>query len=355
MSPADNAAYPWWPSKALAVLRFRQLGYRWSSIGAYTLESHHIVSDFESLLDGLRWFRTCNMNAVKFALNRGRGIPMSSISGLGSNADYVTKAESRSPTASVTAATATSTGSISLSTDAIDFALNGEAPTTDASNSLLLYSTLNADILGPQINLSGVGSAIDAYISSLASSNVYDSSYTTPSAKFLQDLADLQTAATSGNQASAESTLAAAKADTPDSVAGGEDVAVATGDTAGLAGLQVEATANISDYLKTQGYSSTGATAEASAIIINGDSLNATFSTNYTPQMRLEQINDLALFAGENGSASGNSVTTTANSPLFNIYETLLEAKSGTAIDESLTNLDALYGGGLSSATSITV
>jgi hypothetical protein len=251
--------------------------------------------------------------------------------------------QARSTSASSKAVSATD--SISLSTESIDFALNGEAPAVEESTPNFLFYNVNEDVQYPTKNLAAVGSAVDAYTNSLASSNVYDSSYTTPSAQFLTDLANLKAAAASGNQADTESALAAAGNDAPGTVSDGESIAIATGDTAGFAGLEVEATANISDYLKTQGYSSNQATAEASAIIINGDTLDATFTKTYTTQTRLQQIEDLSLFAANN-TGSTNSVSSTTSNPLFNIYETLLEAKSGTETDQSLTSLDALYGTG---------
>jgi hypothetical protein len=254
----------------------------------------------------------------------------------------LTELQARSKNTNSTAAS--STDSISLSTDSINFALNGEAPTTDASNQVLLSYNLNADILNPSKNLGDVGRLIDGYTSSLASSNVYDSTYTTPSAKFLSDLADLKAAASNGNQSGAEAALAAEKADAPESVGLASSTALAKGDTSGLAALDVEATANISDYLKTQGYSSRGADAEASAIIINGLSENAVYSGTYTATTRLQQITNLAFSSSDNGGSASNG--------LFNIYESLEQAKSGTAIDQSLTSLDSLYGGGTSSAAS---
>ena len=253
--------------------------------------------------------------------------------------------------ANCTSAKTAGTNPISLSTDNIDFALRRDAPTTDASNHLLLSFALNSEILSSK-NLADVGSTIDAYTNSLAGSNVYDSAYTAPSAKFLADLNDLKTAAEAGNQTAAESALAAEKADAPDNVGGGEATAIATGNIAGVAGLQVEATANISDYLSTQGYSPIEAVAEASAVIINGDSLNPVYTRFYTPQTRLQQIDDLALYAANNSGLTRNSVASALNNPLFNIYESLLEAGSGTATDQALTSLDIQYGGSTASVTS---
>ncbi len=264
---------------------------------------------------------------------------MTSISGLGSSGNYATGAQSR--------LNATASNSVSLSTDTIDFALSGDAATVQASNANSLFSVLNANILDYN-NLAGVGSAIDTYTKSLPNSNVYDSSYTAPSAKYLTELANLKTVAASGNRKEAESVLAAAKLDAPDNVAGGISTAISRGDTAGEAGLVVEGTANISDFLSTHGYSAAGARAEASAVTINGLAEYATNTPSSSAQTRIQQINDLALYAADNAGADQHGVPATSSNPLFNIISSLLDAKSGVAIDQSLTSLDILYGGSTS-------
>ncbi|MGA3133176.1 MAG: hypothetical protein ABSD59_20445 [Terracidiphilus sp.] len=267
---------------------------------------------------------------------------MSSISGLGSNADYVTNAQSRSTAASVTTSSA-----INLNAGYIQSVDNGMVKVPDPSNAGSLFSFLNLNILDEN-SLAGVGSAIDTYTSSLSSSNVYDSSYTTPSAKYLTDLTSLKTSAASGNINEAQADLATAKLAAPDSVAGGISTAISEGDTAGEAGLIVEGTANFSGYLATQGYSSKGASAEASAITINGLSEDAMNTPSSSAQTRSQQITNLALYTADNPG-------TTSSSPLLNVISALLVADgnpvngfrdpSGTAIDQSLTNLVALYGG----------
>ena len=139
---------------------------------------------------------------------------MASISGLNSSVDYAADPQGRSNAASGTTST-----SISLSTDSVDFALSGDAAPVNDANDLSLFSVLNANILDFN-NLAGVGTAIDRYTSSLSSSNVYDSSYTAPSANYLADLANLKTAAASGNTEAAQADLATAKLAAPDNVAG---------------------------------------------------------------------------------------------------------------------------------------
>jgi len=262
---------------------------------------------------------------------------MTGISGIGSGADYTTTTQSSSSVAG-----GSGSNTISLGTSTIDFALSGSTTTEVNTDANHLFSVLDTDVLGSEYrggsnNLAAVGGAIDTYTSSLSSSNVYDSSYTTPSSQFLSDLTALKTAAASGNLQEAQTELAQAKLAAPDDVASGAAAAISHGDAAGEAALTVEGTANISDYLATQGYSSAGAEAEASAVTINGLSEYAADTSTSTPQTRTQQINDLA-------ESTANAPLTSSSNPLLNIISDLLAARSGTAIDQSLINLDALYG-----------
>jgi hypothetical protein len=269
------------------------------------------------------------------------------ITGVSNSYNYVDNTQSRANAA----ASSPGAASISLSTATIDFAIRGESGTDQGANAEGLFSILNSDILYDP-NLGGVGSAIDTYTSSLAGSNVYDSPYTTPTAGYLADLASLKTAAASGNLTESESLLATVKLAAPNSVAGGISTAIAEGDTAGEAALIVEGTANISDFLAANGYSPTGAEAEADAITINGLSLRATDTPTSSEQTRLQQISSLGVYAADNQVTNQAGNPATSGNPLLNIISTLIEAKSGTAIDQSLTNLATLYGVGQSTSTS---
>ena len=232
--------------------------------------------------------------------------------------------------------------SVSLGTDSINFALSGDADNVKASNYLSLFSVLNANIQDSN-NLSGVGSAIDTYTSSLASSNVYDSSYTAPTPQFLADLAKLKTAAASGSREESEFVLTAAKLDAPDSVAGGIATAASNGDTAGEANLLVEGTANINSFLAGHGYSSKAAVTEAAAIIINGLTESAADTPVSSAQTRLRQITDLAAYAANNQEQHPNGASATSSDPLFNVISALLEAKPGASISRTLTYLEGVY------------
>lgn len=266
------------------------------------------------------------------------------ITGISDN-NYVADLQISPKTANATAATgAPSTDSISLSSDYIQSVDNGLLETTDPSNYLSMFSVLNANILDYP-NLAGVGSAIDTYTNSLSSSNVYDSSYTAPSAKYLADLANLKSAAAAGNMVESKSLLATAKLDAPESVAGGLSTAISKGDATGEANLMMEGTANMSGYLANHGYSSAGAMAEAVALAINGLSENADNASSSSVQMRLQQISDLAVYVAHNQENNQSGIPAPPSDPLFNIISTLLNANSGTAIEQSLANLDHQYEG----------
>ena len=138
-----------------------------------------------------------------------------------------------------------------------------------------------------------------------------------------------------------QAALAQAKFDAPDDIATGGMLAVAKGDVAGEGALDVEGTANVAAYLVTQGYSCTGATAEAIALSLHGFLQSATNTSSSSAPTRTQQITDIA----QNEASNPIDAVPTSTDPLMKIFETLIESKSGTAIDQSLTSLDALYGG----------
>ncbi|MDR3750372.1 MAG: hypothetical protein P4K94_02690 [Terracidiphilus sp.] len=272
-------------------------------------------------------------------------------SGAGKNASLYETSSKGSSTSTLLIATSSSstttitTDSINLSADYVQSVENAMGNVSDPSDTDSLFSGLNANVLVSS-NLDSVGNAIDTYTSSLGNSTGDDSSYTEPSAQFLSDLASLKSAAASGNLSEAQSDLATAKTDAPENVANGMADAVSAGDTTGEADLCLESIANMSRYLSTHGYSQTGASAEASALMINGLAEYATNTSSSSAETRLQQITYLATYASEHGGTSGDS---NASNPLFNIVSTLLDSQSGNAIDQSLTNLVALYSGGSSS------
>ncbi len=237
-------------------------------------------------------------------------------------------------------------------TDASNAALlsvvNGAVRYTDSSNPDFLLNNLNASILG-EGSLTGVQLAIDTYTESLPSSNVYESAYTTPSSAFLGDLKALESDASSGNLGAARSDLAQAKLDNPGTGGDGISRALAKGDTAGEADIEIEAASGVADYLVSLGYTSADAHTEADAIEISG-LVGQTNSTPQAAQTRLNQIADLATSVAKSTPLIAQGTLPAPSSPLFNVTESLLEAPSAAASNEDLARLDSFYGTGGSSA-----
>lgn len=283
---------------------------------------------------------------------------MSSISGLGSSAasdaslNQLPVSQSSSSSTLVTATSSSTTitisDSINLNADYIQTVDNSVGNISDASNIGSLFYVLSENIQSNDPTLVGVGSAIDTFTKSLPSSTLYDSSYTAPSARFLGDLANLKTVAASGDLAAAKSDLAQATIDAPQSVADGDADALGVGDTSGEVSLAIEGTANVSRDLVTQGYSAAGAEVESIALTINGLAEYATNTPTSSAQTRFQQISFLATYAAEHGGTTQAAATANASNPLFNIISTLQDSTSGSGIDQSLTNLVALYSGGTS-------
>jgi hypothetical protein len=219
---------------------------------------------------------------------------------------------------------------------------------TKDSASYHILNQLNQDLFSG--NVTGVQSQIDTYTNSLASSNVYESTYSAPSASFLADLNALKNDVASGDLTGANSELGKAKLASPQYFLG----AYNAGDTAGEASIIQEGTDNVAEYLQTQGYSAVDAKAEANAI---------TFA--YTPSLGLGgstagepssdpivtgQITSLATSA----ATLDSSTTGGTSDPLFNILESLLKADaiSSAASLQTLSLLNSLYGaGGATAAT----
>lgn len=280
------------------------------------------------------------------------------ISGLGAsdNSNPVTNSVANSSvnsSLSGNSATGTTDDGISLDLQYVNSVLDGASALDQNSNAGYLFSNLNSSIL-TQGNLTNVQSEIDTYTQSLSSSNVYESTYTTPSASFLADLNSLKSDAATGNLSAAQSDLAKAKLAGPDNVRDAVWDATWSGDLAGEASAIQEGTDNVAEYLQTQGYSAVDAKAEANAI---------TFA--YTPSLGLGgstagepssdpivtgQITSLATSA----ATLDSSTTGGTSDPLFNILESLLKADaiSSAASLQTLSLLNSLYGaGGATAAT----
>jgi hypothetical protein len=229
---------------------------------------------------------------------------------------------------------------IDLTQDSINSALDATSDSTNASNSNFLIYNLNASITNAG-DFTGAQTAIDTYTQSLPTSNVYDSSYTAPSAQFLKDLATIRSAAGSGSLEAAQSALAAAKLDAPSGVADGIAEASANGDKGEEVNLFLEGNANITDSLVARGYTLSDAHAESDAIDINGFISNS-LGTTRVDATQQAQITDLARSAAtaENTTASHKL---NASDPMREIIERFLGATSIPAALNTLTWLNKAY------------
>ncbi len=273
------------------------------------------------------------------------------ISGLGASdsSSLITSNAASTSSASVSSnATASSNDGISLDLEFVNSVSDGVQRFTENSNTGHLLYELNAGILGDG-SLSDVQSEIDTYTSSLASSNIYESVYTAPSASFLSDLNALKTDAASGNLAAAASDLANAKLASP-------AVAENGADPTSLASVILEGTNDTADYLQTQGYSAVNAKAEANAITLAfTPSLGLGGSTAGEPPSDPTVTSEITSLA--TSAATRDSSTTGGTSdPMFNIIESLLQstAVSDSASLQTLALLNSLYAtnGATSTATS---
>jgi hypothetical protein len=267
------------------------------------------------------------------------------ISGLGYSSGGVTDTQISSK-----AGSSTDTSSIVPTGDSLNSVLNGTSKNSSDSNAGYLFSKLNTSILYTG-DLSGVQSAIDTYTQSLPSSNVYMSSYTAPSAQYLNDLTALGSAANGGNLVDTELALAKAKLDAPEGISAGVSIAASRGDTAGETGLFMEAASSMADYLITQGNTSVDAHTEANTIVINAVSLvGKTSSDPLSAQTRLAQITDLASSVANEHASTKHGAVPTSSDPMFNIIENLLKAHSSTASNATLAALDLRYGSGITAS-----
>jgi hypothetical protein len=177
------------------------------------------------------------------------------------------------------------------------------------------------------------------------------SSYTAPSAQYLNDLTALGSAANGGNLVDTELALAKAKLDAPEGISAGVSIAASRGDTAGETGLFMEAASSMADYLITQGNTSVDAHTEANTIVINAVSLvGKTSSDPLSAQTRLAQITDLASSVANEHASTKHGAVPTSSDPMFNIIENLLKAHSSTASNATLAALDLRYGSGITAS-----
>lgn len=249
---------------------------------------------------------------------------------------------------------ANSTESNALTNDEVNTVMDETTNYAIGTSVNYLFYRLNPAVQARSGSSTDVQSAVDNYLQSLASSNVYDSSYTAPSSQFLGALSALKSDAGAGDWDAAQIDLAQARQNAPLSVADGISLAIAKGDTAGEAALMAEGTANMRDALAAYGYSQTAATAEADAITING-LVGPSNPDARSILTRLDQIIDLATGLADGSSPAGDGNAAASNSPLFHVIEDLLEASSPEASNQVLANLDRKYGSIASRSTASSI
>jgi hypothetical protein len=215
-----------------------------------------------------------------------------------------------------------------------------------ASNSSYMFSELNQSILYSG-NFKGVQGAIDSYTQSLPNFHVYDSPYTAPSTKFLNDLEAVKSDASAGNLGAAASDLQKAKYDAPVGIS----EAYAKHDASGIAGCLTENAATTADYLASQGYTAANAKAEAIALTINGV-VDHSQNTIATATTQAGEITDLAIsLASNTPSTNALAVPTFGNNFFDVVYNIVNSTASATSRIEAyglnnraLAAMDALYG-----------
>lgn len=271
-----------------------------------------------------------------------------SISGLsfsnGTTLSFGTKATSKSTAnAPVYVASAGNEGSyiqtspdiahpITTDEDAIGNILNYLPDPHAASNSNLLFYSLNNEIVSPGGDLTQVQSTIKNYTDSFSGSNQSTNWVTPPSAQFLTDLKAIGDAAASGDLTAAASALAKSKEDGTGSVS-----TVTTPAEAALL-----SNANIRDGLEMEGYSASDATAQADAITIGG--LVGTTGDATKDKARSTEITDLASELALEAFSSNSKTAQSSYAALSNIVNTLVGATSTDTSNSSLAALEKLYG-----------
>lgn len=200
-----------------------------------------------------------------------------------------------------------------------------------ASNSNLLFYSLNGDILSSSGNLADVQSTIKNYTDSFSGPT---DAYTpvTPSALFLSDLKAIGDAAASGDKDAATSALQQAKNDSWTNTAQA---------STGLDG-ELRNTAYIRDGLVMEGYSLSDATAQADAITIGG--LAQTTGDAKADTARSNEISDLARVLTLEAGSSDKKVAQAASETFSDAVNQLLGATSNGAANKRLAALDVAYG-----------
>jgi hypothetical protein len=222
-------------------------------------------------------------------------------------------------------------------------------------------------------------SALNAYNQILPSSNLYMSSATTPSAQFLGDLTAVGSALASGDVTGAQAAFQTAQADHPQSVAAAvssargnlladtTDAVQALADSSNLSGvdygqlstdqtnldsLSREQSANISDYLATQGYSAANASMYANAVALpvdtismsavnqDGTEVGISSLTNYLTNVSISSSAERSAAAGV---STGNGTATDASGNV-NAFATISETTSAVTDVSATINSASVTG-----------
>jgi len=241
-------------------------------------------------------------------------------------------------------------GSFALTTTYSNPAVLPQAVETAVSNTTTpdqqAWSTLTQSMASG--NLSSAQSALSAYTQALSTSTLYISPLTTPSAQFMSDLTKLGSALQSGNLGAAQSAFQSAQSAQPDNVAGAMGTAMgminqdeeqaligmANGSAPSAASLtklstdmalwdsaNMEASANISNYLQTQGYSATAATSYANSMTNSVLSVSESAEINGSQVVSITASSELiqqdSVNAAAVGSAHGAAVAANATASLY--------------------------------------
>jgi len=225
----------------------------------------------------------------------------------------------------------------------------------DATTEQQAFGTLAQSLASGSI--SSAKSALEDYNQALPASTLYMSSLTTPSAHFLSDLKDVDSALSAGNITAAQASFASAQLDHPVSVAEATSTAKSalstdltqamqglestsdlskvntdrlSQDAANLAGLSREAFANISDSLIAHDYSSSNASTYAGELTSDGYTMNASVRMSNGTEFGIETYTNYLA----NESISGGTNTETTISGSSTDYNLQTNSSSNVSIDE---------------------
>jgi hypothetical protein len=227
-------------------------------------------------------------------------------------------------------------------------------------------------------DISAAQTSLTDYTQSLAASNLNMSSLTAPSANHMNDLVSIGKALSTGNLADARAAftaadnqdglntsawgmaLAQAENDSGMTVQGLQDAMTngtsftvnsskLAGDVKNLDDLAREGNKNITDYLVSKGFSSSDATAYATAVlsISNG---SAAENSQVDATRSTEWINSITNYATSGSTPSWYAGAATPGDPMFTVIAGIMNESSISAWNQTSTLVDSTLG--ISSASS---